>query len=289
MKMQTVRNVTTSGFGFVLCMLAVSCFGDNAGSQQGVDPPVDPTILDFIVPDEVDGDSVASVSVKVKGNANEQLSVAVDASTGTFSPQSKIVITGDDGEALFTTQYSAVNANALVDFTANVSNMDRAGESRVQRTSVYEIERIGNLTLIPTTRAEGDKYLIAYPLNVPVPGKVRRLAVIAPEAATAWIGLYVSNVSGSPATPLAKVMVSLVPGANEIEIPTQPVAAGKYWVAITYQGTPVVRKSMTLADQIPGWGITSYEFSRGLPDDFTRLIQTETALFPRNLYLVVRK
>lgn len=156
-----------------------ACFGDNA--TDGEEGPVDgkPEIVEITAPAELDSGSEADLVVKLKGGANEQLSVAVDTSLGAFTPQSKVVITDEKGDATFTSRYAS--------------------------------------------------------------GAVAPLSL----------------------------------------------AAGTYWMAVSYMGMPMVRKSIEVGDTVSGWRIIGHLFTSGLPASLDAA--TASGLGRRNFYLVLRK
>jgi hypothetical protein len=261
----------------VMATLAPGCFGDNdvGGSLQ------------ISAPDELDGGDAVDVTITVRGKANEQFAVAVDSPSGTFAPQSKVVITGDNGEGSFVTRYTVDNKAAIAEITANASSVRLIGESVTKRITVYEVARVGNVAPIATTFEEID-YLTAYPLEVPTPGTLRKLAIVAPAAATALLGLYTNAITidgDAPGMALARTTATLAIGANEIEVPAQSLAAGTYWMLVTYNGkTTAARGATTVTGRI----LSPYAFSLGLPDTMPAMTLS-TNMGKRNFYIVVRK
>jgi hypothetical protein len=270
------------------------CFGDNAGEPNGngSDEPGAPSIVEIAAPDEADIGDVIDLTVKVKGAANEQLSVAIDGTLGTFSPQNKVVIADDNGEGTFATRYAAGIAAGTDTIKANAASTN--GTSSKNKTLiVHDVERFGNTTTISTTSKEVASYLIVYPLMTPRAGLLTKVGILAPEATTAWIGLYTSARDelqrDKPQTALFKVMVPLAVGVNEIQVPKTPVESGKYWVAVTYIDTPFVRKTSSASLQITGWNRTTHPFD--LPDSLAAQadLMYSTTINQRNFYLVLRK
>lgn len=267
------------------CLLNVACFGDNDDSAI---PSADTlTISEFIAPEEIDGGDSVDISIRVKGRAGEQLSIAMDGPSGVFLPQSKVIIADDAGEARFETRFTTSNVAATTEVTANVSNLQLLTASASKALKIYEVERVGNIAPLPTA-TETANYLVAYPMSITPPRTLSKLAIVAPAAATAAVGLYSNGkISGldAPTTPLVKRLVSLTVGANELVIPALSLTAEKYWIVITYEGTPVVGKMPPV--EIDAWALTTFGFPAELPDVLPTL--NRGLLSKRNFYLVVRK
>lgn len=257
-------------------MVAAGCFGDNDSGAS----------VQLSVPDELDGGESADITVEFQSKASSQYSVAVDSASGAFSPQNKVGITNADGAGTFVTRYTADNRTADVEIAANFTGAGGVSETVTKQVSVYEVERIGNVAPILETTEEMD-YLSAYPLDLTA-GTLRKLAIVAPTAATALVGLYNNAVTidgDAPSTAIARVTATLVAGANEIIVPAQPITAGKYWMVVTYDGkTTTARSSATLI----GRSLTSYGFERGLPDAMPSMTLTAN-MGKRNFYVVLRK
>lgn len=274
-------------------LLLGACFGDNSGGGEDELPDGAPSILDIAGPEDLDTGDSLDLTVVIKGKANEQLSVAIDATLGSFTPQSKVIITDANGDGSFATRYTSTGTAGLETVTANVSALSTAGKSATKMLTIHDVERIGNVTPIETTIAETAGYLIVYPFELQAPRTLRKVAIVAPEATTAQIGVYSSSVgdamTAKPVDALARVTANLVAGANEISVPSTDLAAGRYWMAVAYSGTPLVRKvAPPLGTTLYGWRITTYTFSSGLPDKLDTLVSS-TTLSLRNFYLVLRK
>jgi hypothetical protein len=272
--------------------LLMACFGDNT-DEEGQLPDGAPSILDIAGPEAIDAGDGLDLTVTIKGKANEQLSVAIDATLGSFTPQNKVIITDDNGDGVFATRYTNGGKAGLDTITANVSSLSTAGKSLTKALTIFEVERLGNVTPIETTLAETANYLIVYPFELPAPRTLRKVAIVAPQAATTQIGVYSSSagddMTAKPVDALVRVTANLVVGANEISVPSMDLAAGRYWMAVTYSGTPLVRKvAPPVGTTLYGWRITPYTFSSGLPDKLDTLVFS-TPLSLRNFYLVLRK
>lgn len=275
----------------VATVQAFACFGDNATDNEE-EGPVDgkPEIVEITAPAELDSGTEADLVVKLKGGANEQLSVAVDTSLGAFTPQSKVVITDDNGDATFTSRYASGAVGGEATFTVNVSTLANTRASAAHKLTVFEVERQGNVAAIAHVEAEQANYLIAYPFTLTANRTVTKLAIIAPAPATTLVGLYTSSTSTGvvkPADALVRMTATLVEGANEIAIAPLSLAAGTYWMAVSYMGTPMVRKSIEVGDSVSGWRITGHLFTSGLPSSLDAA--TSSSLSLRNFYLVLRK
>jgi hypothetical protein len=253
---------------------ATACFGDNDSGAS----------VQLQVPGEMDGGESADITVEFKSAASSQYSVAVDSVSGAFSPQNKVGITDGSGAGSFVTRYTADNKTATVEIAANFAGAGGVSETVTKQVAVYEVERVGNIAAIAETAEETD-YLTAYPLDLTA-GTLRKLAIVAPTAATALIGLYSNTIDGdAPSTALARVTATLVPGANEVVVPAQPISAGKYWMVVTYNGkTTAARGAATTT----GRALMGYGFERGLPDPMPTIPLT-TNMGKRNFYVVLRK
>jgi len=253
-----------------------ACFGDNDGGAS----------VQLQAPEELDGGESADVTVEFKSAASSQFSVAVDSISGVFSPQNKVGITDAEGAGSFVTRYTADNKTASVEIAANFTGAGGVSETVTKQVSVYEVERVGNVAPILVTAEETD-YLTAYPLDLTA-GTLRKLAIVAPTAATALIGLYSNAITvdgDAPSAALARVTATLVAGANEVVVPAQQITAGKYWMVVTYQGTTTAaRGPATTTGRI----LTSYGFERGLPDPMPAMTLT-IDMGKRNFYVVLRK
>lgn len=256
-----------------------ACFGDNAGGAS----------ISISAPDELDGEETAEITVDVKAEPNAQVSVAVDSEAGVFSQQSKLVITDGTGAGSFTTSFTVKNAAGTAVILANISGEGAERTSTRKEIPVYEIERIGEVAPIAQTTTE-TSYLTGYPLVLSAERTLRKLAIVAPVAATALVGFYNNTIADdgdAPKDALFRATVSLSVGTNEIEVPTQTLPAGRYWMVVTYSGSLVT--TARGAETIPfGRTIVGYDFSRGLPDTMPAMTLT-TTMGKRNFYLVLRK
>jgi hypothetical protein len=97
-------------FVFASLGLVPGCFGDN---ERG-------TGLVITAPADLDGGDSAEITIAVRGKANDQISVAVDATAGTFDAQTKVVITDASGDGVFNARYTAANRSETVTITANM-------------------------------------------------------------------------------------------------------------------------------------------------------------------------
>lgn len=293
--MRRIVNLRSLLLAAVLSLAAVACFGDNEGGDSdgsAEEPQKDaPSIVNITALDEIDTDAKAPITVTLKGKANEQLSVAVETALGTFSPQNAEVLTNDIGEASFTTLYSSGATGGSSTFTVNVSSSASLRTSKSRNVTIREVERLGNVTALAHSEAEQADYLIAYPFELTAARTLTKLAIVAPVSATALVGLYASTVgtptTAKPTAALVRMTATLVTGANEISIDPLPLAAGRYWMAVSYLGIPVVNKNVDIGASVPGWRITGHLFSSGLPERLDAALATNLAI--RNFYLVLRK
>lgn len=257
--------------------LAAGCFGDN---ERGASVQLE-------VPAELDGNDSVDLTVTVQAEPSSQYAVAVDSAAGFFSPQNKVGVTDAEGSGVFMTRYTADNKTGPVEITANFTGAGGVSETASQSVSVFQVERIGNVAPIAETVME-TSYLTAFPLTLTA-GTLRKLAIVAPKPANALIGLYnnVSSIDGdAPGSALVKTSASLVAGANELIVPGQPIAAGLYWMVVTYEGTATTARSSL--DTLVGRTIDGYRYSDGLPDTMPATTLT-TNMGKRNFYVVLRK
>lgn len=293
-----MRQIFRLGF---LCLVllsfssSVSCFGDNAkedGEEEEELPDGVPGVLEISGPADIDlGDSF-DVTVKVKGKANEQLSVVVDASLGTFATQSKLLITDEAGEGSFTTRYTSSMAGAE-NLRANVAVPSTTGSSKSRALTIFDIERLGNVAPVATASAQTEGVLIAYPMELTTARTVRKLGITHPTQSpsmpvNAHVGLY-TTLSPTSISVLAKTTVALTAGQNEIVIPPQDLPAGKYWMVVLYEGAPSVYRSTTV--QVTLMYKLGQVYSAGLADQITDLSTSSATVtyYLRNFYLVLRK
>lgn len=290
--MRRVSGFWTFALGAALCLTA-ACFGDNSDGDGGELPDGKPAIVEITGAEELDLGDSAEISVKLKGKANEQLSVAVDATLGALTPQSKVVITDDNGDAVFVTSYTSGATAGTETITANVSALGTTGTSLTKTLTIFDVERLGIVSPIATVTPEVLNYLIVYPFEVSTERTLRKVAIVAPEATAAQIGLYSSSagdaMTARPVDALLRTTANLAVGANEIAVSPLQLPAGRYWMAVAYPNTPMVRKeSPPVNVTIYGWRITTYSYAGGLPAKLDTLV-TSTTLSYRNFYLVLRK
>jgi hypothetical protein len=266
-------------FVFASLGLVPGCFGDN---ERG-------TGLVITAPAELDGGDSTDVTIAVRGKANDQVSVAVDSTAGTFDAPTKVVITDASGDGVFTTRYTAANKSETVTITANMTSTTTGGISSSKEVAVFEISRIGNVAPI-ANEVEETAYLTAYPFDLPASVNLRKLAIVAPAAATALIGLYGNIVAvdgDAPGAALARTTATLVIGPNEVAVPPVQLAAGRYWMLVTYSGEKVSTARSTA--MIVGRTLSPYAFTNGLPDQAPNPMTLTTNMGLRNFYLVVRQ
>lgn len=175
-------------------------------------------------------------------------------------------------------------------FTVNVSTLTSARVSATHKMKIFEVERQGNVTPYANIETELANYLIAYPFVLAANRTVTKLAILAPSPATALVGLYGSSATTGvekPTSALTRTTANLVTGTNEIAIAPLALPAGTYWMAVSYMGTPTVRKNIEVGQTAPGWRINGHLFSSGLPENLDAA--TTVNLNLRNFYLVLRK
>jgi hypothetical protein len=279
--------------------LLMACFGDNTEDQGGPGPGGGdaPSILDIAGPEDADVGNSLDLTVKVKGKANEQLSVAVDGGLGTFSLQNKVVITDDLGEGAFTTLYTSGTAG-LETITANVSALNAAGSSATKMITIHGVERQGNI--VPLTGAavapQRANVAIAYPVVLSTARVVSKLGIVHPTQPTttpptpptiAHVALY-STETVSSIRLITNSTATLAAGANEIPIEPTSLEAGSYWMVVAYSGSPNIYRgaSKVMKYQEP------HDFAAGLPNVLADLVTSDNLTNPfadRNFYLVLRK
>lgn len=257
------------------CLAA--CFGDN---ERGAS-------VELSVPQEIDGNESVDLTVAFAAEPSSQYMVAVEGEAGFFSPQNKVGVTDAEGAGMFMTRYTADNKTAPVAITATFTGAGGVSETARKTVSVFQVERFGNLTPTAETVSEMN-YLTAYPITLTA-GTLRKLAIVAPKAANALVGLYsnVSSIDGdAPGSAMFRTSAALVVGANELVTPAQPIAAGLYWMVVTYDGTATTARSSL--DTIVGRTIDGYRYSDGLPETMPATTLT-TNMGKRNFTIVLRK
>lgn len=275
-------------------LLAPACFGDNA---DGAPSPVDQdslAVLAIMGPDEADEGISIDLTVQVKGAPEEELSIELNGSLGTFSPQNQAVTTDGGGNGSMVTRYTPGNAGGAETITAKVSAAAATGTPLTKAISVYAAERIGNTAAVGAAAAQNASVLIAYPFVLATPRVVRKLGIFAPTQSPAalvdaQVGLYSTDTTTSLDV-LAKTTAKIAPGANELEIPPQMLAAGTYWFVVAYDGAPLIYRA--IANPIILRYKTNHNFAGGLADKITGLSTSDTTVnvfYPRSLYLVLRK
>lgn len=290
--MRRIVNLSSLLLASFLSLSTVACFGDNSDEGEEEEPQKDtPVIVDITALDEIDTDAKAPITVKVKGKADQQLSVAVDTALGSFTPQNATIITDGNGDGTFTTLYSSGAVGGSSTFTVNVSTLAELRTSKSRNVTIHGVERLGNVIAITHSEAEQADYLIAYPFELTTARTLTKIAIVAPASATALVGLYASTVgtptTAKPTAALVRMTATLVAGANEISIDPLPLAEGRYWMAVSYMGVPLVNKNIDVGASVSGWRINGHLFSSGLPERLDAALATNLAI--RNFYLVLRK
>jgi hypothetical protein len=278
--------------------LLMACFGDNTEDQEGPGPGGStPSIVEITGAQELDLGDSADVTVKVRGEANEQLSVAVEGKLGGgFNPQNKIVITDATGEGSFTTRYSSGTTAGVETLTFNVSDLDAKSKTATRDITLYDVERIGEVTPLAAMGAtQTAGYLVAYPMTLTTARVVSKLGIVHPAQETqvrVQVGLYTTDTATSISA-ITKTTAILATGINDIPIPPTPLAAGSYWMVVAYEGSPSVYRSTT--DVVVMRYKVDHVYADGLTDNIgglttsSNMMGTSTRLYRRNFYLVLRK
>lgn len=292
--MRRVSGLWAFALGATLC-LSAACFGDNTdgNDDSGGLPDGKPAVLELSTPVDLDVGDGFDLTVRVKGKSNEQLSVALDAKLGTFTQQNKLIITDDSGEGTFSTRYTSSGTAGTETLTANVSSPGSSGTSQTRSLTIFDVERLGNVSPVGTATTQTAGVLIAYPMDLTTERVVRKLGITHPTqtgggTVNATVGLYTTDTATS-LNVVARKTVSLVAGANEIEIPATSLQAGRYWFVIIYDGSPQVYRSTDI--QVTLLYKLGHTYELGLPDTLVGLATSDNvnSYYARNLYLVLRK
>lgn len=260
-----------------------ACFGDNGSEASS-------GALTMTVAEQADGGDVVEVQLVVRGVAGDQVSLVLDAPTGSFSPQTKVVVADEDGLASLTSQYQTDNRSAEVVLLASAVG-PKGSEGRASKVlQTFETERVGNLVQVTSTITETAGYLIAYPLTVVTGRELRKFVIVAPEVATAaaevHVGLYTNSDTNAPQNALVKVTAAIVPGVNSLPATAADLAPGKYWMVVAYRGTPTTFRGLA-GNTVMGWNLSTFVFDQGLPN--TMPVMTMSNLGQRNFSAVLRK
>lgn len=250
----------------------------------------------FEVPAELSDSASTEVTVVARGDAHQQLSMALSASAGTFDKSAEIVLSDGQGMATFRTRYTAPEVGGDETLTASVSTLGGAAVVESRSLHVVQLERVGTPASIGLPAPHSDNVLVAYPITLATPGVVERLGVIAPEQVPAasvrvHLGLY-KTLSETSIEALASVSTQLVAGRNEIEIPPQTLPADTYWFVTMYEGTPLIYRSET---ELVAVRYKTWTYASGVPATIPDLIPSAATLpsglvrvYRRSLYLAVR-
>jgi hypothetical protein len=254
-------------------VVSTGCLGDNGNHG--------PQILDIEGPTEIDADGgTATIKVHVQGEADAQLSVAVDAQLGMFSPQSMVVITDHAGAGTFVTTYTAKDHDGNETIVANVTDFSGHASSATLPIAVKALAKYGEALQLPNTGTITANFLEGQSITVPTRGVLKRIGMFADDTTDVVIGIYSDN-NGAPKTLLAQTSASIVAGRNEIAIEGVDVPAGSYWFMANYKANATIY--MDSAVSRPTRYIST-SFSASLPD--TMPTTTTFSSATRNYYLV---
>lgn len=257
-----------------------------------------PTIRELVLPAEVDADSPIDVIIRVQGLPREQLSIVLDATLGTFTPDSRDVIADAQGAAEITARYVSPKGG-MEEVHVSVAAASGAQDLETRTFRVFNVTRIG--TTSATELFHGPHIagqLIAYPISLTTPQVIRRLGVISPPVTPAvlvdaQLGIY-TTLSSTSISVLAKTSAKLAAGHNEIEIPPLSLPEGVYWFVIAYSGTPLVYRSIT--NVVSMRVKNGVPYSEGLADTITGLATTPASpldsgmlFYQRAQYVVARQ
>ncbi len=278
-----------------VAVLSAACFGDNT-DQGGPANPDEPTVLEINIAEGLDPEDRTDVAVKVQGEADVQISVALAAALGTFEQQSGVVLTDATGQATFSTRYVSGAVAGVDTITANASTLSGLASSSTKQLTIYDVERLGNLVPLESTPTETAQRLIAYPMVLATDRVVRKLGIVHPAQDPAGpvdvqVGLY-TTATDTSINALAKTTAVLTEGVNEIPIPPMPLQAGSYWMVVAYRDTPRIYRSTTL---IVIRFKSTHDYTLGLTDRIDGLSTSSDSpnmgmrFYDRNFYLVLRK
>jgi hypothetical protein len=272
-------------------VLSAACFGDNS-EGEGPANPDGPSILEISAPGEIDIGDGADVTVKVQGEADVQISVAISAALGTFEPRSAVVLTDAEGQAAFSTRYVNDTVAGAETITANASTLSGLGSSSSKQLTIYDVERLGNVAPLSSPFNQTSEVILAYPITLPTARVVRKLGITQPPqpvptaTVSSLVGLY-STVDANTIQVIAKTSAMLTTGQNEIAVPPASLPAGSYWMVVSFRGSATYYRSgmgtnnMAMRSKIQA-------FSLGLDDVITGISEM-SGFFDRNFYLVLRK
>jgi hypothetical protein len=205
-----------------------ACFGDNDGSGS-------PQIVDVSVPASVDAEGgSATLVVRVRGRAEEQLSIALNGTLGSFDPSEKLVITDANGDASMMTSFTAGAVSGDEEAIANVSNFSGDRSSFRFAFPVTPINRVGQFTQLPSSEPASLGYLEGQAITVTDPGVLRRVGIVSTGAVDVVVGIYTES-AGQPTTLLASTSATLKLGVNELPVPDTSLPAGTYWFMANYR------------------------------------------------------
>jgi hypothetical protein len=293
-RMGTTARLASAALALMVGGLATACFGDNSEEPN----PGAPTVQEIVSPEGLDLGASTSVVIKVKGRPAQQLSVAVDATLGSFTMQSKVVITDDAGEASWTTNYTAGNAAGAELLSVNVSDLTAMSSSATKELTIYGAERVGRVDPVGLPAMQTAGVLVGYPVVITGTRTVIKLGVVSPpqsvaSTVNAQVGLY-SKLTDTSLSALAKTTATLVDGVNELPIAPLELADGTYWMVVAYSGTPLVYRSTT--ELVSMYYKTTHVFSDGIGDTIEGLSKSAVtagdggqSLYARNFFVVLRK
>jgi hypothetical protein len=269
--MQTYLRLAATCLGL---WFVVGCFGDNDGSGS-------PQIVDVSVPAGVDAEGgSATLVVRVRGRAEEQLSIALNGTLGSFDPSEKLVITDANGDASMMTSFTAGTVSGDEEAIANVSNFSGDRSSFRFAFPVTPINRVGQFAQLSSSEPADLGSLEGQPITVTDPGMLRRVGIVSAGPVEVVVAIYAEN-AGQPTTLITSTSATLKLGVNELPVPEASLPAGTYWFAAQYR-TAVTLYVGTATRSTKYFTQT---FGTALPATFpTHTTYTDTV---RNYYLVL--
>lgn len=269
----------------LLC--APGCFGDNS---DGVGSPSSDDLSFTSVEAPVAGvdaeGSRTPIQIRVKGKRDEQLTIAVTSTLGTFSPEQNVVITDAAGEATWSPEFIAGPTGGDAMAVANVANLSGDRVSHEFSFPVVPFTRVGEVAQLPNADAITAGYLEGQSIELDKPGKLRRVGLIVNSRTDVSVGIY-SDVAGAPTALLTTVRARLQVGVNELVVPEVMLPAGTYWFMATFSTlpqTPILYRTTSATTRLLKY--VSHSQSAALPAVYPS--QPSQLNEPqRNVYLVL--
>lgn len=261
-------------------LCAAGCFGDNSGGGP-------PAIMSVEPPAQgVDAEGGrAPVHIRVKGQRDEQLTIALTSTLGTFTPEQEVLITDAEGLASYSPEFVAGAESGEAMAVGNVADLDGERVSFELSFPVVPLSRVGEVAQLPNlSTVIAANYLEGQSITLAAAGKLRRVGIVAPTETNVAVGIY-TDVAGVPTKLLASASTRLKVGVNELPVDAVELAAGTYWFMSNYDSAPTAPR-LYRSSTVRPLKYIMIPFSTTLPTAYPAAYSSTTEPL-RNCYLVL--